>query len=148
MLPEGSRAGISLSPDGKRFAVLQDNRRDEKAFTISLMDIASGQMTQLAELTRDTRVSVTTAWTPDGKNVLFWRPASPEDKNAVRLQLWMLPVDGGHPRKTELSVEHIVRPSSLINVHPDGERVTFSAGSEKYEVWKLSNFLDRVAASD
>jgi hypothetical protein len=60
----------------------------------------------------------------------------------------MLAADGGQPRKTELSVDYISRPTALINVHPDGERVVFSAGSLTYEVWKLSNFLDRVAASD
>ncbi len=147
ILPAGSRAGISLSPDGKRFAVLQDNRRDENLITISVMDIASGRMAQLAELPRNNSTFVTNSWTPDGKNVVFWRPSSAEG-GSNHLDLWMLAADGGQPRKTELSVDYISRPSYLINVHPDGERVVFSAGGRKYEVWKLSNFLDRVTASD
>ena len=88
-----------------------------------------------------------TAWTPDGKNILFWRPASAEDKNAERLDLWMLAADGGQPRKTELSVD-LGGLLPLISIHPDGQRVTFSAGARKFEVWKLSNFLDRVTAGN
>jgi Tol biopolymer transport system component len=146
ILPEGSGAAISLSPDERSFAVLQDNRRDEKVFTISVMDAASGQMTQLAELPRDVRLQTGTAWTPDGKNILFWRSASPEDRNAV--DLWILPADGGQPRKTELSVEEMAGSRGVISVHPDGERVTYPAGLPKLEIWKLSNFLDRVTAGN
>jgi Tol biopolymer transport system component len=148
ILPEGSQAAISLSPDERRFAVLQDNRRDEKVFTISLMDIASGQMTQLAELPRGSRVPMRTAWTPDGKNILFWRPPSLEDMQDLRLDLWVLPADGGQPRKTELSAEDLARLRAPFNIHPDGERVTYPAGTRKYEVWKLSNFLDRITAAN
>jgi Tol biopolymer transport system component len=150
ILPEGSRASISLSPDEKRFAVLQDNLGDEKVLTISAMGVASGQMTQLAELPRGAwpRPPMKTTWTPDGKNILFWRPKSPDDRHDTRLELWMMPADGGQPRKTELSVSDFVGPSPLIRVHLDGERVTFSAGSRKLEVWKLSNFLDRVTAGN
>lgn len=148
ILPEGSQAAISLSPDERRFAVLQDNRRDEKVFTISLMDVASGQMTQLAELPRGARVPMRTAWTPDGENILFWRPTSLEGTHDLRLDLWMLPAGGGQPRKTELSAENLARLRAPFNVHPDGERVTYPAGTLKYEVWKLSNFLDRVTAGN
>jgi Tol biopolymer transport system component len=148
ILSEGGGATISLSPDARRFALLQVNRSDEQLFTISVMDVASGQVTQLAELPRGIRLPMRTTWTPDGKNILFWRPKSPDDRHDTRLELWMMPADGGQPRKTELSVSDFVGPSPLIRVHPDGERVTFSAGIRKLEVWKLSNFLDRVTAGN
>ena len=46
-----------------------------------------------------------------------------------------------------LGVDLLSAPG-FLSVHPDGRRLAYSAGDPKYEIWKFSNFLDRLETSD
>ncbi len=76
-------------------------------------------------------------WTPDGRYVLFVRPADPSWK---RLEFWRVPVEGGKPEKIGLAMEQLNHPS----FHPDGRNLAFTGMKPRQEVWAMQNFLPRV----
>jgi Tol biopolymer transport system component len=73
-------------------------------------------------------------WTRDGQHLLYW--ASSNDPDAPKV-LSMIPAAGGTPRETGLKIRNL----SDLSVHPDGRRVTFTAGLPASELWALENFL-------
>lgn len=68
------------------------------------------------------------SWTQDSKYVLGARANG---------DVWLVPVDGGAPVKTELSM----RGLKHVSLHPDGRRVAFTAGEQAGEIWVMENFL-------
>jgi hypothetical protein len=56
-----------------------------------------------------------------------------------RFELWQIPAEGGEPQNLGLVMEGL-EPYGL-SVHPDGERIAFTAGTEREEVWVLKDFL-------
>jgi Tol biopolymer transport system component len=53
-------------------------------------------------------------------------------------ELWRIPVAGGEPQRTGLSVEGM----GLFSLHPDGRRIAFESGNpsvEARELWVLEN---------
>jgi len=74
------------------------------------------------------------AWTPDGRNVLMVRRTGTDGKP----ELWRIPIAGGEPQRTGLSVEGM----GLVAPHPDGRRIAFESGNpsvESRELWVLEN---------
>ena len=76
----------------------------------------------------------TIAWAPDGRSVLFAKRTSP---GGLKTELWLIPVQGGEPRKLDLTAENM----RDLSVHPDGRRIAFTAGQGRSEVWVMENFL-------
>jgi Tol biopolymer transport system component len=145
----GIATTIALAPGGGQFAGL-DFLRDDNAVELFTFDPATQERRRMLrfELSSGEYPSQAIAWTPSGRAILFWRPR-PSASSSLRernVDLWVAPVDGGAPRKSELAVDHL--GGRVLSVHPDGERITFSAGDARYEVWKLSNFMDRLTASN
>lgn len=140
---------VSPSPDGKQFAVYnrppEDGAPGDGLIVIGVFDIATGKMQHLAEFQRPERADQSTAWTPDGKMILFWK-RNKDDRQGTR-ELWAIPVDGGVPKSLGLRVTQ-ASSTGMLDIHPDGKRIVFHGGSAKREMWKLSNFLDRIASSD
>ncbi len=135
---------LTPSPDGSRFAVIVQDEFDQYMFT---RDLENGQQPELWRMRSEDGYMPPSvaAWTPDRKTILHWRRKMP--RPAV-VELWAVPADGGEARRTELWVEDLTRPVETLSLHPDGERITFSAGNPKHEIWKLSNFLTKLATSD
>ncbi len=79
------------------------------------------------------------AWAPDGQSVLFTKQPSLAD---TKTELWLIPVQGGEPRKLDLTAENMRE----LSVHPDGRRVAFTAGENKQTVWVMENFLPPAAS--
>ena len=55
-------------------------------------------------------------------------------------ELWRIPIAGGEPQRTGLSVEGI----GIVAPHPDGRRIAFDTGNRggsPNELWVLENFL-------
>jgi Tol biopolymer transport system component len=54
-----------------------------------------------------------------------------------KTELWSISVQGGEPRKLELTAENM----RDLSVHPDGRHIAFTAGRDRSEVWVMENFL-------
>jgi len=131
------QTGIALSPDGQQLAfAVSDSKSGSKI--INVMPSMGGEVREL--LRGDNSLilhkSGTIAWTPDGRNVLFVRPTSP---NSSKTELWLIPIQGGEPRKLELMAENM----HDLCVHPDGRHIAFTAGQTKSEIWVMKNFLPK-----
>ena len=72
------------------------------------------------------------AWTPDQRSLLL-RIAEGEGRYAV----WVIPLDGGAARKTELAAVGLQQ----LSPHPDGKTVIYKAGSSDMRIFKTENFL-------
>ncbi len=87
-------------------------------------------------------------WSADGRAVFVcvWqihREAEQLSEN-ITSELVQVPIDGGKP-ETVLARKRVRYP----HAHPDGTRLTFSAGAPRLELWVMENFLpaDTTASS-
>jgi Tol biopolymer transport system component len=74
------------------------------------------------------------AWAPDSRGVLFVKQPDPDDP---KTELWLVPVEGGEPRKLDLGAPGMRE----LCVHPDARRIAFTSGGDRSEVWVMENFL-------
>ena len=137
---------ISLSPDRDRFEVM-DHSRDDSTVDLFTLDRETGRQQKLwgIHIPDGSLPPTVTAWTRDGQSILFWKRLPV--RNPTMAELWAAPATGGEAHKTKLSVES-PEPVRSLSLHPDGERIAFSAGGPAHEIWKLSNFLSRLGVSD
>ncbi len=123
-----------LSPDGSQFAMYGKNRK-----SLAVVPVQGGGLQEVLNLdsvgARFTGVKL--EWTPDGKAVI-----APRWNSNMTQELWSLPVGGGAPVRTQLTPELSAGGFSL---HPDGQRVAYTSGLERREVWVLDNFLSRLS---
>jgi Tol biopolymer transport system component len=150
ILPEFSSARVALSPDGARFAIYDVL---DKESVLSVSDIDSGQVRELHRWSWpegfDFPSPLAVTWTPDSQKIVFWKGISHTAIfGGFDAELWTIPAQGGEARKTELAGDALAKAASFLSLHPDGQRIAFSAGQPSHEIWKLSNFLDRLAATD
>ncbi|MEK7408095.1 MAG: tetratricopeptide repeat protein [Acidobacteriota bacterium] len=128
---------MALSGDGRRLAlaVLSEDRR---ATSIRVVPVTGGEVREIfrAEPAEEANRQGGIAWTPDGRYVIFERPASGDKQ-----ELWRVPADGGAAESLGLMMDQITHPS----LHPDGSRIAFTAASGAREVWMLTNLLARLA---
>ncbi len=75
------------------------------------------------------------AWTPDGRYLLFGKARSGDEDQTV--ELWRIPVEGGEPRNLGLAMPNL----RDLRIHPDGQRIAFTAGKFDAEVWVMEDFL-------
>ncbi len=69
---------------------------------------------------------------------------SVEEQN---IELWRISVDGGEPQKLGLSMEG--RELYGLSVHPDGQRIAFTAGTPSLsEVWVIEDPLRTSVSAD
>jgi hypothetical protein len=60
------------------------------------------------------------------------------------IEFWQTTVEGGQPRKiTEAKLGWCYS----LRVHPDGQRIAFSAGTRHHELWVMENFLPTGAGA-
>jgi Tol biopolymer transport system component len=71
-------------------------------------------------------------WTRDGNSLIF------ADLADGKSQVWLIAVGGGEPRKLDLPVEGAI---SVLDVHPDGQRLAYDSRTLGGEVWVMENFL-------
>jgi Tol biopolymer transport system component len=72
-------------------------------------------------------------WMPDSQGLIFTRYEGPD----IPTSLWRVSRDGGEPQSLELAMVGL----RDVSMHPDGGKVTFTAGWPMKELWVLENFL-------
>jgi Tol biopolymer transport system component len=128
-------SGLTLSRDGRQLAFPVS---ESGSMLIKVMPAEGGDARDLLRLNESKLPSSfgTIDWTPDGQGVLFVRQTSPV---GFKSELWLIPVQGGEPRKLELTAENM----HDLSVHPDGRHIAFTAGKPKSEIWVMENFLPK-----
>jgi Tol biopolymer transport system component len=132
-----SFTSVAVSPDGAQLAYLVSDRAESTSLVVMPAQ-TTGEPRELFRAvpwTGNVRFGVL-AWTPDGRNLLFVRPAGADAQ-----ELWSVPAAGGEARKTGISMSGIKSPA----LQPGGSRIvfsTFKAGVP--EIWVLENFLPKA----
>jgi len=123
---------LSLSPDEKQvaFVVIKDN-------TTPLM-VVPAEGGSARELCPKVNTIGGTAWTKDGRHILV-----PGSDSEHPQQLLSVPIAGGQPQPTSVSMAQLSSPS----IHPDGRRVAFAGGQSQQSVWAINNLLAEPKAS-
>jgi Tol biopolymer transport system component len=130
---------IAISPDGRYLAFEDNPPPGEKMQRISLLPLGGGEPRILVEAP-GIRGFVGLAWTPDGEQILFVKPAKEKSAN----DLWRVSVrTGDQCFVAEYAEELGVR---ALRISPDGRKVSFRYGKIQEEIWALENFLPRAKA--
>ncbi|MHC4511144.1 MAG: M56 family metallopeptidase, partial [Planctomycetota bacterium] len=121
----GGIVGLALSPDGKQLAF-----HDFDAGMLKILSVTGGQPRELVKVGRAVR---TIAWTPDGRHLVYRSGG-----------LRRISAGGGEPQRLDLEIG-----SRHVRFHPDGRRITFTAGANgKSEVWVMENFLPETPVAN
>jgi Tol biopolymer transport system component len=121
--------GMAASPDGKRLAVIT------RSGVLSLISIAGGPPRIIHRF--DQVLHTNPEWLPDGRSIVVAVRSSAEASKGV---LYMVPAEGGEPRKIMLQQLLGDRPT----IHPDGRRIAFGYvvnPDSGADVWVMRNFL-------
>jgi Tol biopolymer transport system component len=133
--PSVYQSGVKISPDSQWLAVAFRNFEGQSQ-SLTVVPASGGQA---REVLRSAQLSwpISIAWAPDGQGLLFVK--QPDAKNPMT-ELWLVPLQGGEPRKLDLTEEGM----RDLHVHPDGRHIAFTAGGDRSEVLILENFLPPV----
>jgi Tol biopolymer transport system component len=77
------------------------------------------------------------AWSADDETVLYLKDGE------LGAGLWMVPASGGTPKRMDLAVPGMdgFPVTRDLRLHPDGQRIVFTAAGAHREVWVMENFL-------
>ena len=130
---------FAVAPDG-RWIVASNS---QKGGTLAIFPVQGGESRVLTTLKETEFIPGFSgmAWTPDEKYILFTK-ARP-DGALGPFELWRISAEGGTPQKLGIAMEQLRE----LRVHPDGQRIAFSAGQNKQEVWVMENFLPKEEIS-
>ncbi len=123
--PDIVNVNIALSRDGKWLAFTR------RAQELHVMPAEGGSPTELLRVSEQDEPVVPQSWLPDGETLLF------TIGNGYERSLWTIDVAGGEPFEVGLSMEML----RVVRVHPDGKRISFTAGVPHLELWVMENFL-------
>jgi Tol biopolymer transport system component len=117
-IAEGQFRSMSLSPDGRLFAVTTAEK-------LTLVPVAGGERRDL--LTGPFRGNA--QWSPDGRSVIVSRMIDPQKPEGL-----LVPIDGSAPRPLDFDVAE-------LRINPDGRSIVYTAGERILEVVALENFM-------
>jgi Tol biopolymer transport system component len=138
-LPSFIDYNVDVSPDGAQlaFPLMQSRNQPRLLMVIST---SGGEPRKLLEVyERELIPSIT--WTADSHSIVFakGRALLQDSKD----ELWRISAEGGAPEKLGLTMDWL----GDLRLHPDGQRIAFTAGQNKSEVWVLENFLPVLRAT-
>jgi len=129
-------AAAAVSPDGEQIAFSNLSGNLYELATLYVLSLKEGKPHEIFRL-KNPEDFGPIAWSPDGSRLLFARRNFQENK----VEVWQIPAEGGQPQSLGLSTTDM---TSSISIHPDGNRIAFSSGQRKAEVWVMENFLPQV----
>jgi Tol biopolymer transport system component len=126
--------GIRWSPDGSMLVYQGRNGATHEIGNLFVVDVATGETTQITELDPATYGwwFLAPTFTPDGETVVFHLPRGPDDSRTTRWDLWSVPVAGGEPSL-------LVRNASQPAYAPDGGTIAYLDSPEGY--WASSRLM-------
>jgi Tol biopolymer transport system component len=138
----GEFAIFSISPDGRWLAAATGGVLGSAAHEIAIFSVETGEKRIVHRAQPGERIPsyVTMPWTPDGRAVLM-RKQRPNE------ELWLVPTDGGQPRKIDAQVKGwAFGPVGAFSLHPDGRQIAATRLREDVgpEVRVLENFLSAM----
>ncbi len=138
--------GLWLSPDAQHIAfgrnlsgAVSFNNNDRGAIGANALHVMPAGGGLPKELVRGFRRVL---WTSDSRALLVLK-APPEPQ-----ELWLVPIDGGAPRKLGIAV-HDSSGQIPFSLRPDGRQIAFVAGNSApswSEIWALESFLPSAQA--
>jgi Tol biopolymer transport system component len=129
---------VSVSTDGRYLACVTYDTVTKEGLLVTL-PVAGGEPKELLRLPFGGRF---TAWTPDGRAILFTKNTSATGDEGN--ELWMIPAAGGQAKKIDLGISGV----RGLRIQPGGNKmVFFTPGTNTHEVWALENFLPTLKAS-
>jgi beta-lactamase regulating signal transducer with metallopeptidase domain/Tol biopolymer transport system component len=131
------RFNISRSPDGGWLALMNMRGMEGEKRTLRIVSADGNKLRDLTTFKDADNAPAWTAWTPDGKFVLFPKH-DPEEQG--KSQLWRIPVQGGEPIKLDIEMWGFYN----LTVNPGGTRLAFSSNGpspREPELWVMENFL-------
>lgn len=148
LLPPLTRGGqLAISPDG-RFVALGGVDYDRGANRrLQIVSTGDGQPRELLQLSDGETwgPARSIVWTPDSRALMLVKVSG------ARRTMWLVPVDGGQPRRLEIDPDVFAKDGQGLDqgfsLSPDGRQIAFLSGKSAAEVWALENFLPPVTAA-
>jgi len=131
---------LAVSPDGQQLAFVWLERDERGPTSIALKVIPTTEGGETRELlrVRPPERLFQPAWMPDGGHVLFGRGRV--EGQEPRLELWRISAEGGEPQYLGLEMEGLLLYG--LRIHPDGQRIAFTAGRNLgSQTWVMKNLL-------
>ena len=127
-----------FSPDGTELAFKV--HRIEDSGRISIASLGNGASPRVVRLLPDTAQADLTAWSSDGREILF------VGSYEGALGIWRIPRDGGRPARLVVGVG--ARPSSVaLAVSPDGHSLVYGGDRRDLDIWRLDLVGGRPSGS-
>jgi Tol biopolymer transport system component len=134
---------FALSPDGRQLALVSQVKASSGEGVDRRISVMSAKGGKPRELCRPDglRTRQTIAWTPDGQALLFTKRV-PEGGR----ELWHVSIGDGVARKIcgpreMMCQEMMYGAASMLDIHPDGQRIAYDCFEYRHEVWVMENFL-------
>jgi Tol biopolymer transport system component len=130
-------ADMDFSPDGESLAtaIRPQNRGRADGWRLQFLDVATGRRTNVTSLGTEYEALTLSGWTDGGQGLLFVRA------EADRHSLGWVSTDGQDLVWLILDLPRDIRE---VVLHPRYDRLVFSAGEYRAEVWMLENPLAEV----
>jgi Tol biopolymer transport system component/predicted Ser/Thr protein kinase len=125
--------GYKLSPDGRTLA-FSAKVREGRGWADVLRIRTDGQASRELLRIRHPGNLVFQDWMPDGRTLLFTTRKDRQSSDGI--ELWRIDLDGNQE-----SLGLSMKALRDVSVHPDGRRVTFTAGAPVLEVWAIENAI-------
>jgi len=137
--PDYRNPTMSLSPDGKKLALLM--REEENLRVLKLISVDKKEVSEICRFTQgemEKNAIIDLDWSSDGRFIYFSKQRS--DSEWRKWDLWRVPSKGGEPQKLDLTMHRF----NHLSIHPNGQRITFSSGNKQpipSEIWVMRNLL-------
>ena len=131
--------GLALSPDGRLLAFFPTYYGPLRTAVIKIISSTGEPVREIETNQTAFPGYATVAWTPDGRHLVF---AISRNSNTEKFEFWCVPVEGGPLKKVGISM---IGGLDDLKMSPDGQRIAFTAGTYKSEVWVLEHFLTSEA---